>query len=50
VNVRRNLTDSYSGSMDAMVTKMEDIIYRLSQTVVVELNDRELGRAVRGYV
>ena len=50
VNVRRNLSDSYSGSMEAVVAKMEDIMNRFSQTVILELNDRELGRAVRGYV
>lgn len=46
LNVRRNLTDSYTDG----VGRIEEIMRRFEQTIVLQLDDRELGRAVRGYV
>lgn len=50
MNVRRNFTDAYSGAMDSFAARMEDAMSSFQQTIVLKLNDRELGRAVRGYV
>lgn len=50
VNVRRNLSDSYSGSMDLVVAKINEIMGQFQQTIILEMDEREFGRAVRGYV
>ena len=49
LNVRRNMSDSYSASIDSALLRIEEVMRRFEQTVVIELDDRELGRAVRGY-
>lgn len=49
INVRRNMSDSYSASLDHAILRIEEVMQRFEQTIVLELNDRELGRAVRGY-
>ena len=49
VNVRRNLSDSYAAGMDAIIDRIDTIMQQFSQTITIELDNREFGRAVRGY-
>ena len=50
MNVKRNLSDSYSNGMEIMVDRIDKIMEQFQQTIVLEMDEREFGRAVRGYV
>lgn len=49
LNVKRNMADSYSGSMEVFTRRMEEIIAQFQQTIILQMDEREFGRAVRGY-
>lgn len=47
---RYQVQENFTASMGGITDKMGDMFSNFEQTVVLKLNDRELGRAVRGYV
>lgn len=50
MNIKRNMSDSYTSGMEIMVDRIDKIMQQFQQTIVLEMDDREFGRAVRGYV
>lgn len=47
---RYQVQENFTASMGGITDRMGDMFSNFEQTVVLKLNDRELGRAVRGYV